>query len=119
MEFVASSSGSTINAVGTTDRPAEKGYNRGENPSDFPDLDYTHTFYGTSAATPQVSAVLALIYSMKPTITSNEAFQILRDSADKIQPGLAAYDANGHSQTYGFGRINAGKAVTAASLQSE
>jgi hypothetical protein len=116
MDFVAPTSGSTINAIGTTDRPAEKGYNRGENPDDFPDLDFTHTFYGTSAATPQVAAVLALIYAVKPDITSAQAFQLLRDNADKVQPGLAAYSANGHSQTYGYGRINAGKAVQAASF---
>lgn len=118
MEFVAPSSGSTSNAIGTTDRPAEKGYNRGENPADFPDLDFTHTFYGTSAATPQVSAVLALIYAVQPELTSAEAFRILRDSSDKIQPGLAAYDANGHSLKYGYGRINAGRAVHAARLFS-
>jgi hypothetical protein len=118
MEFVAPTSGSTVNAIGTTDRPAGKGYNRGQNPDDFADLDFTHTFYGTSAAAPQVSAVLALIYAVKPDITSAQAFQILRDSADKVQPGLAAYDANGHSQIYGYGRINAGKAVQAAKLLS-
>ena len=116
MEFVAPTSGSTVNAVGTTDRPAEKGYNRGENPDDFADLDFTHTFYGTSAATPQVAGVLALIYAVMPDITSAQAFQILRDSSDKVKPELAAYNASGHSQTYGYGRINAGKAVQAAKL---
>lgn len=119
MEFVAPTSGSTINAIGTTDRPAGRGYNRGENPADFEDLDFTNIFYGTSAATPQVSAVLALIYAVAPDITSAEAFQILRDTADKVQPALAAYNTNGFSLTYGYGRINAGKAIQAAAFYNK
>ena len=36
----------------------------------------------------------------------------MRDSADKI--GGVVYDANGHNDDYGFGRVNANEAVRLA-----
>lgn len=112
MEFVAPTSGSTANAIPTTDRPGAKGYNTGSNDDDFLDLDYTKTFYGTSAATPQVAGVLALLYSLDPNLNSNQALAALKAGIDKVQPEHANYDSNGHSALYGFGRINAGQTVS-------
>jgi hypothetical protein len=112
MEFVAPTSGSTANAVPTTDRPGEKGYNRGDNPDDFSDLDYTRTFYGTSAATPQVAGILGLMYSVQPGLTATQALMALKNGADKVHPELANYDSSGHSESYGFGRINAGRSLS-------
>lgn len=117
LEFVAPTSGSTVSAVATTDRPGVKGYNRGENPEDFPDLDYTHTFYGTSAATPQVAGILGLLYSINPELTAEAALALLKNSADKVHPDLAAYNSEGRSSTYGFGRVNAGRAAEQAAAQ--
>lgn len=117
MEFVAPTSGSTTDAVATTDRLGIKGYNRGENPDDFPDLDYTQTFYGTSAATPQVAGTLGLLYSVNPNLSAAAAFALLKNSADKVHPDLAGYNSEGHSSVYGFGRINAGRAAELAAAQ--
>ena len=46
---------------------------------------------------------------MKPDLTRDELRKIMFDSADKI--GGVAYDANGHNDDYGFGRVNAKEAV--------
>nr|WP_275983398.1 hypothetical protein [Chroococcidiopsis sp. CCMEE 29] len=50
--------------------------------------------------------------SMNPNLTRNELRQIMRDTADKI--GGVVYDANGHNDDYGFGRVNAHQAVQRA-----
>lgn len=113
LKLVAPSSGSEAGGVLTTDRPGTKGYNRGERPSDVPDLDYTNTFYGTSAATPQVTAAFALMYSRWPALTRDAALRRMLDTTDKIRPDLAGYDPRtGHSTLYGYGRINVGRALT-------
>ena len=57
--------------------------------------------YGTSAATPIVAGAAALLLSEYPDLASQEVYDILRVSADKIE-----HDADGHSRFYGFGRIN-------------
>jgi thermitase len=66
--------------------------------------DYVTTFNGTSAATPHVAGVAALILSVNPNLTAIEVEAILRDSADDI-------DQQGYDIYTGFGRINALKAV--------
>lgn len=112
MEFVAPTSATVANAVPTTDRPGEKGYNRGDNPDDFTDLDYTRTFYGTSAATPQVAGILALLFSAQRDLNASEALTALKNGADKVHPDQARYNSDGYSELYGFGRINAGRSLT-------
>ena len=71
----------------------------------------TNDFGGTSSATPLVAGVAALMMSVNNKLTRAETQQILADTADKIGSG---YDANGHSIKFGFGRVNAAKAVEAA-----
>lgn len=82
------------------------------------DLDdsghYTNSFGGTSAAAPIVSGLTGLILSANPNLTYKEVDQILKTTADRIDGGLANYDNNGHSNIYGYGRINAFKAVQEA-----
>lgn len=73
---------------------------------------YRH-FGGTSSATPLVAGVCALILSANPNLTAKEVKNILRDTADKIGEPWE-YDQNGHSRKYGYGRVNAAKAVTEA-----
>ncbi len=73
---------------------------------------YKH-FGGTSSATPLVAGVCALILSANPNLTALEVKNILRDTADKI--GQASdYDSNGYSTKFGYGRVNADKAVQMA-----
>ncbi|MCC7507005.1 MAG: S8 family serine peptidase [Saprospiraceae bacterium] len=74
-------------------------------------LTYTSGFGGTSSATPLAAGVCALMLSANPNLTLEDIRRILRQSADKIGSG---YDSNGHSPYYGFGRINALRAVQAA-----
>jgi hypothetical protein len=72
---------------------------------------YTSGFGGTSSATPLAAGVCALMLSVNPNLTVAQIRGILRQSADRIGGG---YNANGHSQQLGYGRINALKAVQMA-----
>lgn len=103
--------------VFTTDRLGAAGYS--------PD-DYTNTFGGTSSACPVVAGVAALVLSVNPDLTALQVKQILQQSADKIidadpdpQFGTryGSYDSRGHSQWFGYGKVNAYKAVQAAQQQ--
>lgn len=106
----------TLSGLGmlTTDQLGAAGYDAG---------DFTSNFGGTSAATPVVAGVAALILSANPDLTAKQVRRILQESADKIvdtnpdpQLGLkeGTYDSNGHSQWFGYGKVNAAKAVQAA-----
>lgn len=72
------------------------------------DSQYKH-FGGTSAATPLVAGVCALMLSANPSLTAKEVKDILILTADKI--GHSSDYVNGHSRRYGYGRVNADKAV--------
>ncbi|MGL4502187.1 MAG: proprotein convertase P-domain-containing protein, partial [Planktothrix sp.] len=85
--------------------------------------DFTAYFGGTSSATPVVAGVAALVLSVNPTLTAQEVRRILEQSADKIvdsdpdpQLGIRMgnYDKNGYSQWFGYGKVNAFKAVQMA-----
>ncbi len=78
------------------------------------DQNYTSTFGGTSAAAPVVSGTAALVVSANGSLTAQQVRDILRSSADKVDPDGGAYDTQGHSLKYGYGRVNAYKAVLAA-----
>jgi subtilisin family serine protease len=105
LDFVAPSSGGPLNRqIFTTDLTGANGYN--------PNGNYTATFGGTSSATPLAAGVVGLVLSRNPNLTRKDVKQILRNTADKIGP--AAYDEKGHNDRYGFGRLNANKAVKAA-----
>jgi subtilisin family serine protease len=86
--------------------------------------DYTDSFGGTSSATPLAAALGALLLSMDPTITWNEARDILCRTARRIDfantdPDGQWRDRDGdgvieYSNWYGHGRIDAAKAVRGA-----
>lgn len=85
--------------------------------------DFVSTFGGTSSACPVVAGVAALVLSANPDLTAQDVKRILQETADKIvdrdadpQLGmrLGTYDTNGHSQWFGYGKVNAFKAVQAA-----
>ncbi|MCB0209702.1 MAG: S8 family serine peptidase [Anaerolineae bacterium] len=59
---------------------------------------------GTSMASPHVAGLAALIWSAEPSLTNTEIRQIIRDTADDL--GSPGYDI-----FYGYGRINAWKAL--------
>jgi len=114
----------------TTDTTGDQGFSRGgyyymfnpwgggDQKTDFPEIDssgdYTQMFNGTSAACPIAAGVVALVLSANPSLSGAQARLIIEATADKI--GGVSYDAEGHNDNYGHGRVNAGRAVKAAVL---
>lgn len=98
----------------TTDRVGEVGYDRS---------DYTFTFGGTSSSCPLVAGVAALVLSANPQLTARDVRAVLEQTADKIEdpstdPQLGhaygTYDESGHSRWFGYGKVNAFRAVQRA-----
>ncbi len=82
----------------TTDIMNKAGYSTG---------NYVDGFNGTSAATPHVAAVAALVLSVAPELKASEVEEIIKNSADDITP-------KGFDNYTGYGRVNAFKAVSKA-----
>jgi len=61
-------------------------------------------FFGTSAASPHIAGVAALIKSANPTVSSTRIYQAIVNTAFDL--GSA-----GHDSTFGYGRVNALAAV--------
>lgn len=74
----------------------------------------TFSFGGTSGATPIAAGAAGLMLSVNPTLTRQQVQEILQDTAEKIEPGVAGYNASGFSNTHGYGRVNAYEAVKEA-----
>ena len=72
---------------------------------------YKH-FGGTSGATPIVAGICALMLSANPNLKAKEVKEILQATADKI--GNPSEYVNGRSRKFGYGRVNADKAVAEA-----
>lgn len=83
----------------TTDIMNKAGYSTG---------NYEDGFNGTSAATPHVAGVAALVLSVAPQLKAIEVEEIIKNSADDIAP-------KGFDNYTGHGRVNAFKAVSKAS----
>jgi subtilisin family serine protease len=98
----------------TSDRTAASGYSQD---------GYTNRFGGTSSACPVVAGVAGLMLSVNPNLTARDVRDILQTTADKIvdaaadpQLGLryGTYDNRGHSRWFGYGKVNARRAVQVA-----
>jgi len=95
--------GDSSNGLFTTDARGSFGYTN---------YEYTSNFIGTSAAAPIVTGTIALMLSANPNLTRDEIIEILKSTSDKF--GDYSYDKNGHNNHWGYGKINAGRAVRVA-----
>jgi len=67
---------------------------------------------GTSFASPMAAGLAALVWSAKPSYTPAQVFDVMKNSADDLGPA-------GPDRDYGWGRINALKALRLASTGSK
>lgn len=94
------------------------GLHRGLHTTDV-DLLYEPDFDGTSAATPLVAGIVALMRSVVPDLSPLEVQRTLQDTADRVEPHNASYDAESgfdnppkeEKSKHAFGRVNAYEAV--------
>jgi subtilisin family serine protease len=109
--FVAPSNGGKRGITTTDVSQPDRGFNLGTVAAGGKDGLSTNDFGGTSSATPLAAGVAALVLSARPGLTRDQVVELMQATCDRIGTG---YDANGHSDRYGHGRLNAGKAVAAA-----
>ncbi len=90
----------------TTDRLRAEGY--------APD-PYVNSFGGTSGACPGMAGVIGLMLSANPELKPAQVKDLVRRSCVRIDETEGEYDATTkHSIYYGYGRIDAGLALTNA-----
>lgn len=111
VDFVAPSSGGIAEVFTTDVSIPGRGFNVGRRDRGGKDGLCTNEFGGTSSATPLAAGVGALMLSVNPKLSSDDVRDILRTTADKIG---GSYDARGFSNEFGYGRVNAAKAVEEA-----
>jgi subtilisin-like proprotein convertase family protein len=90
------------------------GYNSGNPAAGDAAGNYTNSFGGTSSACPGAAGVAALVLARNPALRADEVRDILKRCADRIDTAGGHYDVNGHSAWYGYGRLNARRAVDLA-----
>jgi subtilisin family serine protease len=100
--------------IWTTDNSGPSGYNPGQPAKGDTAGNYTNSFGGTSSAAPGAAGVAALMLARNPNLRAEDVRAILKATCDKIDKANASYNADGHSPQYGYGRVNARKAVEAA-----
>lgn len=103
-----------IPGIWTTDRSGAAGYNPGQASRGDAAGNYVNDFGGTSSACPGVAGVAALVLSRNPSLRWDEVKDILKRSCDRIDVAGGNYNENGHSPFYGYGRVNAKRAVELA-----
>ncbi|TNE49968.1 MAG: peptidase S8 [Bacteroidetes bacterium] len=89
----------------TTDRLGNFGYT---------ETSYVNTFGGTSAACPGMAGIVALMLAANPDLRPAEVKDLIKKSCVQIDKTGGEYDSKGHSLYYGYGRIDAGKAIEQA-----
>jgi subtilisin family serine protease len=104
--------------IPTTDRQGSHGYNTDSGAAG----NYYLAFHGTSAATPHVASLVALLLSVNPGLTNVQVRNIIEGTADKV--GVVPYAKtpgypNGTwNQEMGYGRINVLRALNRATQVS-
>jgi subtilisin family serine protease len=80
-----------------------RGFNLGADVDGGADGLYTNSFGGTSASAPIAAGAAGVILSQHPELTAGQLKLLLERTADKIG---GAFDETGHSNIFGFGRLN-------------
>ncbi len=109
---VAPSSGGMARIYTTDVSIPNRGFNLGTPEAGGKDGLHTNAFGGTSSATPLAAGVGALVLSVKKNLTRDQLKNVLKDTADPI--GDDHDPGTGHSPRFGYGRVNAAKAVAHA-----
>lgn len=104
----------TTPGIWTTDRHAGLGYNWGDSALGDGQGNYTNAFGGTSSACPGAAGVAALVIARNPELRWDQVRDVLRRCCDRIDVQAGRYDANGRSPYYGYGRLNAHRALELA-----
>lgn len=105
---------SRTTGIWTVDRHGSDGYNPGSTDAGDAAGNFTNSFGGTSSACPGAAGVVALVLAANPDLIWSEVKDLLKGSCDRIDPQGGAYGPDGHSDKYGFGRLDALAAVRAA-----
>lgn len=115
--LVCAPSNGGLQGITTTDRAGTAGYNAGGG-GDYASGDFTRTFGGTSAATPLVSGVVALMLQANPSLGYRDVQEILVRTARQIDTNGGGWETNGagfhFNVKYGAGLVNAAAATTMA-----
>jgi len=115
-DYVCSAGGHQ--GIVTTDLLGSYGDNYPGAYCELPDYGYTQNFSGTSASTPIVSGVVALILQANPNLNYRDVKEILLRSATKILPTDPDWVTNSagiaHNHKVGAGLVNAGAAIRLA-----
>ncbi|MFO0874108.1 MAG: S8 family serine peptidase [Phycisphaerales bacterium] len=83
-----------------------RGYNLGRAGGKDPQGLFAVDFGGTSSATPLVAGLCALVLSRRPSLDAEAVRAAIIAGARRIGP-KSAYGTNGHSNKFGYGRIDA------------
>lgn len=121
--LVSAPGGTPELGITTADFMGRNGANDGTSDVDYADSAYTKHFLGTSAATPVVAGVVALMLEANPDLSWRDVRMILAESARRNDPtdsdwastvpaaGQPVYHVN---HKYGFGAVDAQAAVALA-----
>mgnify|MGYP001424798194 CR=1 FL=1 len=112
--FPSSDGELSVPGIWTTDRSGTAGYNSGQTSRGDAAGNYANDFGGTSSACPGVAGVAALILARNPALRWDEVRDLLKRACDQIDKADGNYDVRGHSPLYGYGRVNAKRAVELA-----
>lgn len=122
--LVCAPSSGGLRAVATTDLTGAAGLNvglavtPGLPQADYPNANYTMNFGGTSAATPLTAGTVALMLDANPRLGWRDVQRVLATTAYRLNPEDGDWSQNGAglwvNHKYGFGRVDAARAVRAA-----
>ena len=107
-----------LEGITTTDIQGKDGYSLAEGTSVDPEGNYINNFGGTSASSPLLAGVVALMLEANPNLTWRDVQHILVNTSTQNDPSDSDWSKNGAghpvNHKYGFGSVDATAAVDAA-----